>query len=615
MLSINLRDRALLPWLFAAASFALASCAPTAQVPTSRTDDAAAPWIRVATPHFDIIGQVDASAIELYQVALEEARSTILATAFDGNVSSLGRISVIIPNRAAHYSGWEGPTETITLASRPPYLRKQIVILANREQIETQSKNGAATNRLRTLRAAVVDAVMEAYLPKAPLWLSAGMEGYYETMVLDRARGMAVLGAGSAAYEQYRSEDTTLSDLFSWKGEYSPDYWRLFAGSTALYRILVTRHPAELRNFMARLHVAEPWGRAWDATFDRSAGSTLASELNEFWNARDSDRLSVRVATSTGSVSPQITAAAEADVHLAKAFLYRYWNTSRASEERRRLAANEVALAFRADPASDRALAASVRVLGERPSEATVRNVYAAHPHDPTTAIAMSTLMDLKSPEAPRVIEEALLADPNHPQLLAAWAFMCEERGDQEGALIAARRAFHSSPDDASIVLQYLIFLSRNHRCDESAVTQAKIALSSRESALSPGDDQGGLLRRVLSLQEPRCRAGNASQPASDSTSASPAYSPEDTVIAKNRFRFKECYNRALSRDLSSGGAIHVRVTVGPTGVVRSAAIASTTASQDLSECIRLSFLEMKFPPQDEESKQFTVPVVLSAKH
>lgn len=87
-----------------------------------------------------------------------------------------------------------------------------------------------------------------------------------------------------------------------------------------------------------------------------------------------------------------------------------------------------------------------------------------------------------------------------------------------------------------------------------------------------------------------------------------------DSVIARNRWRFKACYNKALASDPSAGGTVKVTVKVGEGGEVISASQASSDAPSGLTQCIVSSFNAMKFSPPDGGSATFTVPVVLSAK-
>ncbi len=87
-----------------------------------------------------------------------------------------------------------------------------------------------------------------------------------------------------------------------------------------------------------------------------------------------------------------------------------------------------------------------------------------------------------------------------------------------------------------------------------------------------------------------------------------------DSVIARNRWRFKACYSKALASDPNAGGTVKVTVRVGEGGEVTGANLASSDAGAGLAQCIVSAFLGMKFSEPDGGSATFTVPVVLSAK-
>jgi hypothetical protein len=86
-----------------------------------------------------------------------------------------------------------------------------------------------------------------------------------------------------------------------------------------------------------------------------------------------------------------------------------------------------------------------------------------------------------------------------------------------------------------------------------------------------------------------------------------------DSVVARNRWRFKACYNKALASDPNAGGTVRVTVRVGESGEVTSAT-GSGDAGAALTSCIASAFNSMKFSEPEGGSATFTVPVVLSAK-
>ncbi len=85
-----------------------------------------------------------------------------------------------------------------------------------------------------------------------------------------------------------------------------------------------------------------------------------------------------------------------------------------------------------------------------------------------------------------------------------------------------------------------------------------------------------------------------------------------DAVIARNRWRFKACYNKQLALDPGAAGTIKVSVSTNADGEVTSATQVSSTAPAMLSACTTTAFKSMKFDPA--AAAKFTVPVVFSPK-
>jgi hypothetical protein len=86
-----------------------------------------------------------------------------------------------------------------------------------------------------------------------------------------------------------------------------------------------------------------------------------------------------------------------------------------------------------------------------------------------------------------------------------------------------------------------------------------------------------------------------------------------DSVIAKNRWRFKGCYDRVVVVDPNAAGTVRVTVRIGEGGEVTSATT-SGDAPAALSECVQKAFTAMKFAPPEGGSAQIAVPIVFALK-
>jgi len=83
-----------------------------------------------------------------------------------------------------------------------------------------------------------------------------------------------------------------------------------------------------------------------------------------------------------------------------------------------------------------------------------------------------------------------------------------------------------------------------------------------------------------------------------------------DSVIARNRRRFRGCFTKEIAGGNTGGSTVNVMVKVGEGGSVISSSSASTTASAALTQCVVASFYSMKFAEPDGGTSQFNVPVV-----
>lgn len=84
-----------------------------------------------------------------------------------------------------------------------------------------------------------------------------------------------------------------------------------------------------------------------------------------------------------------------------------------------------------------------------------------------------------------------------------------------------------------------------------------------------------------------------------------------DSVIAKNRWRFRACYAKELNVHPDASGTVKLRVNVGDDGSVSDVSIVSSDFSPSLNACVTNAFKSMKFA-SDEHTCLFAVPVTLT---
>lgn len=96
-------------------------------------------------------------------------------------------------------------------------------------------------------------------------------------------------------------------------------------------------------------------------------------------------------------------------------------------------------------------------------------------------------------------------------------------------------------------------------------------------------------------------------------TTSAPNLPGADAIVAKNKWRFRGCYTKALAVDPNAAGTVKVTVAVQAEGRVTSASATGGSPPQ-LASCIAQSFYAMTFPPPGAGSASFGVSIRLEAK-
>ena len=126
-----------------------------------------------------------------------------------------------------------------------------------------------------------------------------------------------------------------------------------------------------------------------------------------------------------------------------------------------------------------------------------------------------------------------------------------------------------------------------------------------KKSVSAPGDPLA-----EPPAEEPTPTPKTPTGPAATDPATSPAVRD---VIAKNRSRFKACFEKTLAADPKAKGTVRVTVKLGPTGDVVSSIGESDDAPPAMTSCIVNAFKTMKFPPPEGGSATFVMPISLKA--
>lgn len=96
----------------------------------------------------------------------------------------------------------------------------------------------------------------------------------------------------------------------------------------------------------------------------------------------------------------------------------------------------------------------------------------------------------------------------------------------------------------------------------------------------------------------------------SGGVSASSPVANADAVVARNRFRFRACYQKGLVNDPSIAGRVLVTINVGPSGEVTAAnAAPSGNIPPSVAACIAAACRNMVFSPPDGGNATLRVPI------
>lgn len=87
-----------------------------------------------------------------------------------------------------------------------------------------------------------------------------------------------------------------------------------------------------------------------------------------------------------------------------------------------------------------------------------------------------------------------------------------------------------------------------------------------------------------------------------------------DPVIARNSFRLKACYHKALAVDAAAAGTVKVAVRVGPGGVAEASLHCANVRPASLATCVVAAYKSMKFQDPTGGVATFVVPNVFGLK-
>jgi len=437
-------------------------------------------WAEIRTAHFTIRSDLGRNAAEEAAVDFESMFSTLSDLAFISPQPPRANIDVIHFRRYEDYEPTAPKVAAAYFASGMFYdseFRSMVVL------------HGDLTNVTRSIiQHELTHFFVRHYYPQAPIWLSEGLAGYYESVVLEGE--VAILGRASRfAFHRgpwqnkcFRIEDCitllpapsirTLKDLLALTGQDLSGDWgdpstlaarEIYltnvtrrASATNLVRLLL-HHPGYQRSFdayLARLRKGERNETAWAGTLGRLPADKLEADLRA--SALAAELPVLRTKYSPPRPPPEsVRELSQSEVHLLRSGLWDWSDDKGHAAGRAEL--DRIDPSFRSRPEFVVMRASWSRFGGQaNDARALLEAALQAHPEDPKLLNALGyTLLGTVEKDAANADAEAALqvvADKLEPLArTAAQDHLIAKTRARKGALARAmaheRRAISRDPN------------------------------------------------------------------------------------------------------------------------------------------------------------------------
>jgi hypothetical protein len=430
-------------------------------------------WVRTSSRHFDLIGAMPEKDAETFVAMLERFRTALLGIVFSGRLKHPDRIVVVVADRLSKYSRTMYLGGTATNASVAPLGVSEVLIvdgeIAPRAQLELTAKHE------------LTHAITLPYAPGMPYWYSEGLAGIFETVDIDRKRGVVRLGHWDRRHQRYRYRPLSLDVLFDWHAPVWEEASNMqYATAIQLLQMLQLRYPGQLAAFEAGMHEGMDWVEAWTKAFGERRTIPLSQELQAFTfkETTPPSAHGVSIDLRTPAVI-QSRAARDAEAHAARALLYALAQGRRTEAQSMKLANTELEAALSAEDPEAMGLIAAALLYDANPDtragDVEITRLRRALARTSSNWQAAVLLARTKVPLAERAeaLERAGFSHPNQPYLLAERAHTKLEQGDAHAALELARAASKGAPESFHVTAIYLDVLAANEICDRDVLTKA----------------------------------------------------------------------------------------------------------------------------------------------
>ena len=433
----------------------------------------ASEWRELTGEHFVLRTDLPPALARSTLVELERVRSGLLAAAWHGARTPPGKLA-ILALRDRDELAWFADPLVRGFVTRDLIGERLLVF---------QAGEGPGLTGLETLKHELAHLIDDCFLLRQPRWLAEGLATFLQTLRLDDAAGVAVLGAPPLEPLQHLAAGglAPVRELFAWRAmSFDASTADLYATSWLLTHYLLFERGKEFSAFQRRLMRAEDP----DAAFRAAAPDLDERALDEALRLHLAERLRARsFPTFQVAVPPWVSEIAEAkipesEVHAIFATLHLVGAGKPSREAREERAAPELEEAREKDPTNVTALLAT-RLLELPRAEriARVRAAAQAHPDDWRAQTLLGRVL-ADEPSAAAEREKALLRavelSPDNPRTLHDLARARLAAGKAAEAIQLVAHALLSDPASARALETLAAALALAGRCDEARAAQRR---------------------------------------------------------------------------------------------------------------------------------------------
>jgi hypothetical protein len=253
-----------------------------------------------------------------------------------------------------------------------------------------------------------------------PYWYAEGLAGIFETVVIDRSRGVVTLDRWDRRHQKYVFRPLPLDQLFDWQAPVWSEASRMqYATAIQLLQMLQARYPQQLTAFETAMHEGTAWEAAWAKAFADHPAARLTKELQAYALAQSKSSTGRMTFPAAKATVEPARPASPAQTHAARALLYALAQGRRSEAQAMALAKQELEAALNNDDPDATGLVTAALLYDAYPETrvaevelARIRRVLARDPTNWRAAVLLAGT-EAPLPERTQALERASTRFPN----------------------------------------------------------------------------------------------------------------------------------------------------------------------------------------------------------